>query len=232
MNMSEDAFDWPSRGQRLFLSKPPQKGKKARADAADPLRSDEFLAMINHRRDLASREGWYHAADNLARDIIHQKALKKLDSDRECFGVFLPMLYCYRHYLEVALKHLIEQLDRLSTLDTKVDLQREHGLKQLWNGAKLLAYDVFRWPDPIRDAPDKDVERLLNEFHEFDPTSQTFRYRRDRQERPHDESIPNADLHNLIAVMHGLFNYFSAWEDRIWELEQSLPDSSDCCDEW
>lgn len=224
MYTSKPEFDWPNRKQRVSRSKPPRKGDEAVGDAAVLHSSAAFRAAVAHRRDNSFREGWFCSADNLARDIIQQEALKKLDSERAFYGVYIPMLYCYRHYLELALKHLIVKLRSMSGIGAKLNLNREHGLIRLWNEATHHANDIFGEVDSVVENTDKNVERILNEIHQFDSNSQTFRYHRDKQGRSQDASIPEAYLPELIALMRGLRNYFRAWEDRIWDFRRHQPD--------
>ncbi|MFH1417471.1 MAG: hypothetical protein ABII12_04195 [Planctomycetota bacterium] len=219
MSELDEEFDWPDKGQRISRFKGPQDRKAERTDTPARPRSAAFNAMVNQHRDDLHREAWFWAGHNLARDIVQQGELKKWDPTREFRGLLLPMLYCYRHYLELALKHLIEELGSLSRFHSTLDLTKTHRLMQLWNAAKGLASNLFD-----DDENDKNVERLLNEFHQFDPSSQTFRYRRDKHGRPHDDSIPSPDLLELIRVMKGLRNYFEHWKDRVWEYRQGIED--------
>ncbi len=228
MSMLDDEFDWPNRKQRLFESKPPQRGEGAKPAASARSSAHEFFDhMADQQWDYVYREGWFWGGENLARDIIQQEALKELDPERDFYGLYLPMLYCYRHYLEVSLKHFISVLDRLSGIAIEIDLTQHHGLMPLWNEAERHAMKVFGELRKGGDNTRKSVERLLNEFHQFDPDSTTFRYRRDKHGRPQEDSIPECDLSELIKVIRGLRNYFQGCEDYLWEMESNMPDYRD-----
>lgn len=205
-------FPWPNRKDRPFRSKPPQvrQPKPVPTSAAEQV----FQEMEDLHWDYEYRDGYFWAGENLARDLGDRETLEKDGTGRRLDGVYLPMLYCYRHYLEVSLKYMIKILKPLSGLDAAIDLQKEHGLMPLWNEAKRHMKGTVDAPKGGSDDADKNVERLINEFHRIDASSQTFRYRRDKHDRPQEGSIPSIDLDQLINVMRGLRNYFSHCEER------------------
>ena len=228
MSDIEENFDWPSRKHRPFTPKPQQQKRAAdtpsRRSAGDSFR--EYWHNLTW--DSNFRDGWFWGGENLARDLLQQPALQQVDPEREFHGVYLPMLYCYRHYLEVSLKFLIEDAHSVTyesdCVDIKIDLQKEHGLMPLWNEAKRQMAAALGEPTDPSDDSDKQVERLINEFHQFDPSSQTFRYRLDKQGRPQEDSIPPTDLEQLIKTMRGLRSYFSGTQDAIEMARRGLED--------
>ncbi|MGD8451946.1 MAG: hypothetical protein PVJ57_09020 [Phycisphaerae bacterium] len=192
--------------------------------------------MRNLLWDLDYRNGWFRGGENLALDLLQQEDLKQIQPEREFRGVYLPMLYCYRHYLEVSLKFLIEDAHSIigdsDCVHVKVDLQKEHGLMPLWNEAKRQMVAALGEPPDPTDDTDKQVERLINEFHQFDPRSQTFRYRRDKRGRTQENSIPRTDLEQLVKTMRALRNFFGGVEDCVDQARQYLADlSADVPDE-
>jgi hypothetical protein len=209
-----EEYSWPNRKDRPFKPRPPKRDQAG--FLVEPTAESYF---DDEMWDARYRDGYFWAAENLARDLLNSEALKREDPDREFLGVHLPMLYCYRHYLEVSLKRLIFIWAPLSQLNVRKGLDKEHGLEPLWNEAKRHGEEVFGPPDPNSET-DSAVEQCIIAFHELDPTSQTFRYRRDLSGRPHEGQIPPADLQQLMRTMRGLHNYFWSCEYRAEEVAE------------
>jgi hypothetical protein len=212
-----EEYLWPNRKDRPFKPKPLKSTPRPEdSSVLDFPWDDEW--------DYAYQQGYFWAGDNLAHDLIDREAIEKAPAGRELYGVDLPMLYCYRHFLEISLKRLIQVLVPLTDLDVSSDINKEHGLMPLWNEAKRLMAAAFS-PPSAGDDTEQHVERAINDFHQYDPSSQTFRYRRDTSGKPHEDRLPHADLRQLIKTMRGLHNYFQGCESyadevRQWQAEQ------------
>lgn len=103
------------------------------------------------------------AADTL----VDQFAVPALGPD----GMFLPILFLYRHYLEVSLKGLLADCGEL--LGEKVPIPTTHKLTPIWQQLhpileRALPGQASAWMDRIG--------ALVEEFQKLDPTSMTFRY--------------------------------------------------------
>lgn len=92
--------------------------------------------------------------------------------------LILPIIFMYRHYVELRIKHIILELDRLS--GTRIDTERfrKHNLQSLW-------HYVLAHLDCIRSKANKEImsatERLINELNTLDPDSMHFRYATDKE---------------------------------------------------
>lgn len=120
------------------------------------------------------------------------------------FWVF-PIAFCYRQYLELMLKSVIELYHACEgTGDT---FPHTHNLETLWRFVRDNCYETVGPED--QDEIDI-VENLMLEFHRFDAKSTAFRYA---------ERGPMAqfDLQNLADVMEGLETHLggleSMWDD-------------------
>ena len=117
-----------------------------------------------------------------------------------------PVVYCYRHYLELMLKSIIELY--YACQGTGETFPRSHNLKELWSIVKEHCYDSDTTEE--EQAEIDIVEALMIEFHDFDIKSTAFRYA---------ERVPlsQIDLRNLADVMEGLENHlaglWSMWDD-------------------
>lgn len=81
-----------------------------------------------------------------------------------------PIVFAYRHYLEVRLKHLIYINNEL--LDIGHVIPKTHDLSKLLDGVMPIIKQHFP-----RDVPYwKDIKARLKEFNSVDPASDAFRY--------------------------------------------------------
>lgn len=83
-------------------------------------------------------EGYYEAGVTLAHRFRNDEGI-----DRPRPGMALPMLFCFRHYLELWLKSLCVQCACLVDEESPERLTNEHGLMPLWNTAKELIQRAF-----------------------------------------------------------------------------------------
>ncbi|MGH9803761.1 MAG: hypothetical protein ACRD4D_01215, partial [Candidatus Acidiferrales bacterium] len=90
-------------------------------------------------------------------------------------------IYCFRHYLELALKYVIFHSRWLKDASTNArfdeieDVRKTHSLKQLWAVAKDECQRIL----PTDEWNRMDVEfleRCILEFHDIDPNGERFRY--------------------------------------------------------
>jgi len=86
-------------------------------------------------------------------------------------GMLLPILFLYRHYLEVSLKGLI--IDCADVLGVQAAPPGRHDLSEIWS---RLAPLLTRALPGSNDEWLARLETLVTEFQKLDPTSQTFRY--------------------------------------------------------
>ena len=113
-----------------------------------------------------------------------------------------PIIFNYRHFLEVSLKYL------LATYGPAVGVApnwRSHDLATLW-GSVLEMLDKYGSADT--DEADPVVGEIILEFAKIDPGSYAYRYPVDR----HGRLLPVAqtDLHlsTLADVMNGVSGHF------------------------
>lgn len=181
--MTERQFNWPKKGDKAF--KPPD-----RAALEALVMPDDGIYLVGFKRagDLivaaAQTEGQY--ADDL----------------------LFPVAHLYRHHLELMLKELVHLGLGLGSLRGCEDILGDHNLHKLWNKAKQLIKEV------CPDSPDDDLkaaEKMILEFHKLDPTSQAFRYARDRGGKPHLQDAPRSiDLENLKRNVDAVSNFLDA----------------------
>ncbi len=166
-----------------------------------PQSTDKLIGKGGSRSDLGgnawSRQvvigaGYIEAAnllvDAAGKDIYHGRIL------------LYPVLFLYRHALELDLKYTIETYGRFA--GEKPNLQ-DHDLVSLWRSVhKVLKH--FGSNDPA----DANVERLVAEFSKLDPNSVSFRYARDNKGKDIALGTEPVNLREFRDVMQGVHNFF------------------------
>lgn len=107
--------------------------------------------------------GYKEAADNLVRDVANRRG--------SADALLYPIVFNYRHYIELRLKSLLHDGRRL--LDIKHKQKAQHKLSKLWPHVRKILEEL--WPDGDIEQL-KAVEVLINQFEEVDPSSTSFRY--------------------------------------------------------
>lgn len=177
----------------------PKKGDRAFVPSVSPSDRAKLEAFV------LPSEGMYAAGFQRAADMIVDAAqCDEANPD----DLFFPVAYLYRHHLELMLKELVRLGRRLGSLHECEGILGKHNLRSLWNKAKQLIKEV--WPD----SPDDDLraaEQLVLEFHEHDPSGQTFRYARDKAGASHMKDGPDrVDLVNLRETVGAVSNFLDA----------------------
>jgi len=179
---------WPETGDSLFME------GGYRALLAFPLTGQPVLDGI-----IAS--GYKDAGDALIQSL--------LDNGRND-GLVLPILFCYRHYMELRIKGIIEILNLIA--EEGEQYSKTHDLKNLWSDLRAKVDMDENDLDTFEAA-----EHCVMEFHEVDRKSESFRY----YER--DFLLKQIDLGHLYSVMEKIANFLDALlahQDDFWERGQ------------
>ncbi len=118
-----------------------------------------------------------------------------------------PIVYLYRHHIELILKSIFESasglLDRPLTEEDRRLLGR-HGLLELWGAVRPLLNDVCdRASNPHFPAAELDgIDSHIRQIHEHDPDGQRFRYAtvRAKGTRRGGGKVPSLKHLNLVNV--------------------------------
>ena len=113
-----------------------------------------------------------------------------------------PILFLYRHYLELALKEIIIAATKY--------LKKEHGkifschdLSKLWKRTKELIYEVKM---EISSDDMIAVENQILQFYQLDRTSQTFRYPIDNKGNILKNLSHCINIENVREIIDGLWS--------------------------
>jgi len=174
---------WPSYGDSLF--------------EGDNL--GQTNAMLGYGLDTLDlyAEGYKRGADQLVENALAGRGT--LD-----FVVY-PVVYLYRHYLELKLKVIIR--DGLVLLDQPPSFPKHHNLLILWLQTRRLMQKIFDEEDRV--ATDA-VEKCIRELDKVDPDAQKFRYPVDRNGVPTGPAVKTIGFVNLRKVMERIDAYLDA----------------------
>ena len=175
---------WPRRGDRLF-----RKGGRGTLAA---------FTMASLRSEGLVATGFKNAADGL---VEHVGRHGRDDS------LILPILFLYRHYIEMQLKDIALHVHRWDGKGERY--VRTHDLS--------LLVSVLDHPDlneaqtsPEDEEARRAVRQCVLEFHRMDPRGTEMRY-------PEKAPLEQLDLGHLKSTMEGLANYLDAVSDQIQE---------------
>jgi hypothetical protein len=160
---------------------------------------------------LAYALGYKEAADRLVTQLQAERRRQDL--------LVYPIVFLYRHYLEVAIKDLIRQAQRL--LSDPIDVPGSHSIDQLWAKCSSLLARISP-NDSIEEQ--RQIGRLLREFVALDPFATAFRYPVDRKGNPSLAGIHHIDLVNVREVIAKISLILDGASAQIDHYQGCLPD--------
>lgn len=187
-------FRWPTFVDQALRAAPDISGAEI---AQNPLARMVFMA-----------DGYKEAADVLVEKAMADRFLRH--------GLIYPILFCYRHFIELSLKYVISEYGHLTAEPPN---SKDHDLEVLW--------PVFRKIVTYCEEGDTEaltaVEAIVAEFAKLDPQSFTFRYPTNRKGDLIAINMDNIDLSNLRDTMEGVANYFSGTDGYLDSLNGNEP---------
>ena len=112
-------------------------------------------------------------------------------------AVICPLVFLWRHYIEIRLKEIIISASALLGKPPSKKAEKTHNLDVLWRQSRVLLEKILN-PNK-RDLAR--VESIINQFREHDPTSQGFRYAKDREGNPTAPTKTQINVSNLNRQM-------------------------------
>lgn len=147
------------------------------------------------------QEGYFEAAKRLV-DVYGDLA--------SIFTVY-PILFLYRHYLELALKSLIFDAAHSFGEPRPTGLSSVHNLTKLFERFTGI---VNRRPEVVGNL--EHLRRILDEFTQFDPDSMETRYGLEKDFRTSTlQQRPRIDLQNVQTVMEKIYNELANLEAKL-----------------
>ena len=135
------------------------------------------------------RDEWYHYSFGYlkAAEIIESDLIKNpIDRD---FLIY-PLIYLYRHYLEIVMKDIIIITNKLLGYSGFTP-KGGHDLMRLWNESQNILKEFYDdYPEPASS-----IEEKIKEFYNVDIKSDNFRYPIDKKG---DFSLNSIEVINYI----------------------------------
>ena len=184
-------FPFPKCGDKPFIQTADHRQNSDIRQFRDSDNSRDF----SHFRHYCMIVGYKEGAD-----LMVNQALKddKLSIDLLTF----PIVFCYRHYVEISLKFLVFQYGKYAEVQRA---RRTHKLSKIWEMVKNLIkeYDIeeFRVTAPA-------VTEIIDAFENLDSGSFSFRYSVDKYGNRIELRQEIFDLDNLANVMSRYENFF------------------------
>lgn len=177
--MSHEEIPWPQKGDALFK----------------PDTDWWYNACLGYspHDDLLFLTGYRAAAVALVQRILEDRQGRD--------GLIYPVVFLYRHYLELMLKQIAAEGSGLLGLEPP-DLIGHRVLK-LWQICRPIVERI--WPDNSADDLDA-VEACLKQLDEKDCSSQSFRYPRSPKGERLLRGMTHINVRNLSDVLEGVSN--------------------------
>lgn len=144
-------------------------------------------------------------------------------------ALIYPILFCYRHYLELQLKGLIfcvllwwpwfKDIDQAKGSRTEDQLSKTHSLKALW----LMFEDLYAGFDSWTSEQDREAfKALLFELDEHDPKAQAARYPTDPKGNQTLARLTNVDPGIVKKSVHKISRYLENGQEHVAEQMRTL----------
>lgn len=172
--MDENSNSWPREDDQLF-------------------KKDEdwwHNACLNYIYDNLGLyiDGYKHASNLLVEHIKEDR----VDIDTLVY----PIVFLYRQYLELQLKEIIKDNNKLRDIPEKYP--KTHDINKLWKICREILEKVLaKYSSEDLDT----VEEYINEFSKIDPKSEAFRYPTDKHGKKTLPFLKYINLRNLSEVI-------------------------------
>lgn len=193
-------YRWPQRGDRIVqhVSKP----------------TDAYISEVPYERAFSIWRGYFKAGKLLAEAC-----------ERDPFEVnylIYPMIFNYRHGLEVAMKEIVSEYGAAEGICLGKD--KDHNLHELWKSYRQLSE---RFNPQAGDETDKAVGLVILDFHCLDKDAVAFRYSTNRDGATFKFASGVVTISTLKDVMDGCQHYFEGSDDYYFAMRQEGPGATD-----
>lgn len=142
-------------------------------------------ACLNYSHDMSSNyiNGYKNAADTL---VLH---INEKASNQD--SLVYPVVFLYRHHLELLLKNIID--NGLKLLGNDDERPKNHNLDSLWSGVKKIILKV--WESSPEES--KFIDHIIGELNKYDQYSMSFRYAKDKKDNKANPCLYYINLRHL-----------------------------------
>jgi hypothetical protein len=185
--MNKQDSRWPKKGDRLLRN------------------SEDWDRGIDFSNDEVSRHVYIWSGYMTAGAALIEAC--EQDSYERHFLIY-PILFNYRHGIELAMKWIILRYGRYSSVE--IGEIEHHNMWQLWDLCKKIIIEVGSEDESIAV-----VEQVIKDFHDLDKSALAFRYSRNKKGAI--IALPDGmiDLQNIRDVMDGASNFFDGVDGEL-----------------
>jgi hypothetical protein len=171
---------------------------------------------------IAYQDGYRRAAFLLAEHVC--------EMEREQHFLIYPIVYLYRHHIELTLKSIIKVASFLldyTLTDKYIDTLSCHDLNRLWQLARPMLNPVSGLGGlpalPVDDL--EGIDSYIGQLHKHDPDGQRFRYFLVKAKGQKVASVPSLhptlqkiDIRNFAIAMEKLADYLEGIDNWFGDL--------------
>ena len=132
--------------------------------------------------------------------------------------LFMPMCYMYRNAVELGLKRIIiedSHIERTKAL--KILRRKKHSILGLWNS---IVDEVDKYSNaPDDDTTLNDTTQYIQAFHDFDQSSDLFRYPCNKNLQVYFAEEKVLDIENVASCFEELCNFLDAVDSMLSEIK-------------
>lgn len=176
--MADPNERWPRKGDRIFVPG-----------------DDAWPANSVGEREYRIAEGYKMAGDMLIENF--------LGNARDYDNLLYPILFCYRHFVEIRLKQIIDKHGPWTDV-TLADKDRNHKLPNLW---KLFVQIASVYGNDPESEAVLAIKSMIDELEIFDARAEAFRYAKDKKGELIPLEFSTIDIANVREVMNGIANF-------------------------
>ena len=146
----------------------------------------------------------YYSSYEQVGNFLREKILNENKNE-----LFIPMCYMYRNAVELGLKKIIiEDLHMEMTKASKILRKKKHSILGLWNSIVGVVNKYSNAPNT--DTTLINVQQYIQAFHDFDQSSDLFRYPCDKNLEIYFSKEVTLDIENISSCFVELCNFLNA----------------------
>lgn len=132
--------------------------------------------------------------------------------------LFMPMCYMYRNAVELGLKRIIIEDSHIKrTKALKILRRKKHSILGLWNS---IVDEVDKYSNASDDDTTlNDTTQYIQVFHDFDKSSDLFRYPCNKNLQVYFSVEKVLDIENVASCFEELYNFLDAVDSMLSEIK-------------
>lgn len=165
-------------------------------------------ACMNYDTNTKSQyiRGYRLAADTL---------IEQINKDGANDTLVFPIIFLYRHHIELLLKNIIDSSNIL--LENSPKPKEGHKIEDLWNDAKGLIRKVFKTPKNNEPKEFEIVTQVILQLAQIDPDSTSFRYAFEKNGKKNLSELNYVNFRNFREVIEPACQFLDGIDNCIGE---------------